>query len=349
MAKKIELKNPREQEEVNSVNLRLPYGIAKGLGLSTDGMTPSQVWNMLKGYGMKPKEEYEKFWNNLEKDQKIALKDKAEYEIINQVEADSESEKPESPFTEDAYSEDRKKNAVNSTDPKVFDQMARVDTYKTWQTLSNDQKSSIVDYTGNYSKFNEPLRGIEYGTNVYKGVGNIDLENIGVGISYKQFKKGEVKKKIDDLTSAIEKSSYSKDCILRRGCNYNNMDKFFAGISEYDLRYATTEDLQSKMVGKTYTDHGFTSCGSTKGKGFDSKNIKMSIYAPKGTKMMYVEPVSKFGNGVQGTNWQGQEQQSFSYEDETVIQRGTSYKVTEVKRLSSGLYIRMEVVGQQKF
>ena len=125
------------------------------------------------------------------------------------------------------------------------------------------------------------------------------------------------------------------------------MDKFFTGLSVADLKTLTTEELTSKMVGKTFVEHGFMSCGSTKGKGFTA-NIKMSIYAPKGTKMMYVEPVSKFGCGVKGTDWNGQDQQAFSYEDETVIQRETSLKVTEVKRLKNGgLYVRMEVVGQK--
>lgn len=38
----------------------LPYGIAKGLGLDTTGMRPREVWEMLKGRGITPKNEYEK-------------------------------------------------------------------------------------------------------------------------------------------------------------------------------------------------------------------------------------------------------------------------------------------------
>ena len=47
----------------------LPYGIAKGLGLDTTGMRPREVWEMLKGRGITPQNEYDK------------LKEKATQEI----------------------------------------------------------------------------------------------------------------------------------------------------------------------------------------------------------------------------------------------------------------------------
>lgn len=47
----------------------LPYGIAKGLGLDTTGMRPREVWDMLKGRGITPENEYDK------------LKEKAEISI----------------------------------------------------------------------------------------------------------------------------------------------------------------------------------------------------------------------------------------------------------------------------
>ena len=41
-------------------NTRLPYGIAKGLGLDTTGMSPSEVWAMLGKSGVSAKDEYAK-------------------------------------------------------------------------------------------------------------------------------------------------------------------------------------------------------------------------------------------------------------------------------------------------
>lgn len=264
--------------------------------------------------------------------------------VPKQDESIKEETKEQNPsFSEEAYSEERKNNATNSTDPKVYDKMARQKTYDTWKTLSHAEKFATVDYTGAYSKFNEPLRGIEYGTNKFLGEGNVDMENIGV--SYGGFKKGEIKKRIDDLTNAINKSSYDKDAILRRGTGYNGMSNFFKGVDEYTLRHASEKELTKLLVGNTYTDGGFMSCGSTKGKGFQG-DIKFSIYCPKGTKMMYVEPVSKYG-AQYGVDWKGQPQTHFNSENETVIQRGTSFRVTKVERLPGGkMYVQMEVVKQ---
>lgn len=76
MPEKKEYSQPKfevvEPEEGNGANTRLPYGIAKGLGLSTEGMTPRQVWEMLKKRGITPENEYEK------------LKEKATEEVKNE-------------------------------------------------------------------------------------------------------------------------------------------------------------------------------------------------------------------------------------------------------------------------
>lgn len=246
----------------------------------------------------------------------------------------------------DAYTEERYANALNSEDPQVYDDMARAKTFSTWKNLSYEERYATVDYTGGYSKYNEPLRGIEYGTSKFVGEGNIDMETIGM--SYGGYKKGEIKKRIDAFTSAIEKSSYDKDVILRRGTGYSGMDNFFKGVDIDTLKTGSQAELENALVGNTYTDGAFMSCGSSKGKGF-SGDIKFSIYAPKGTKMLYVEPVSDYG-AKYGIDWKGEKQTHFNSENETVIQRGSSFRVTQVKRLPDGkLYVRMEVVAQKSF
>ena len=358
------LKDSSRSEATQKVNTQnkysLPYGLCAKYGISLpNGATPTDAWNALKGIGIKPSEVYkdiqidgkldevhptgEKVKESKSETQKVM----ANQDIDTEVETtDVVAEENSESTLEDAYSQERKNNALNSTDPKVFDKMARKKTFEIWKSYSHDEKFAAVDYTGGYSKYNEPLRGIEYGTSKFKGEGNIDMETIGM--SYGGFKKGEVKKRIDALTSAIEKSSFDKDVILRRGTGYSGMDNFFKGVSLDLLKNGTTKELTQAIVGNTYTDGGFTSCGSSKGKGF-SGDINFSIYAPKGTKMLYVEPVSSYG-AQYGINWNGEMQSSFKQENETVIQRGSSYRVTEVKRLSDGkLYVRMEVVSQKKF
>jgi hypothetical protein len=86
------------------------------------------------------------------------------------------------------------------------------------------------------------------------------------------------------------------------------------------------------------------SCGTAKGKGFSG--YIFNIYCPKGTKMMYAEPFSSYGNGA-GLNWNGiTKQKSFGGEFETIIQRGTTFKVVKVEKKGSQLFFDLEVVGQ---
>lgn len=86
------------------------------------------------------------------------------------------------------------------------------------------------------------------------------------------------------------------------------------------------------------------SCGSAKGQGFGGYIFR--IYCPKGTKMMYAEPFSHYGAGYK-RKWDGKKQQaSFGYEDETIIQRGTKFKVTKVEKVGSKLSFEIEVIEQ---
>ncbi len=211
-----------------------------------------------------------------------------------------------------------------------------------WRAASKAEKDSIYEYTRSYSKYNEPLRGIEYGTNKFLGVGNVDLETIG--INYGGYKRGQVKKLIDDMTSIIDKSEYDFDIWVQRGCNYGGMDKFF-GIDRSDFNLPEAE-LAAKLLGTTPTEYAFMSTSVSKGKGFSHCPIIMNVYAPKGTKMMYAEPFSAFGNGS-GRSWDGiSKQSSFGSEAEMIFQRGTQFKVTKVEKKGGNIFIDMEVINQ---
>ena len=214
---------------------------------------------------------------------------------------------------------------------------------KVWKKAPKAEKEAAFEYTHTYSKYNEPLRGIVYGTSQYVGPGNIDMDQIGV--YYKGFKPGEVKEKINNLTNIIDKCALPQDMQLMRGCNMSGMDKFF-GKSLSWLEYASDEDLQT-LVNQKFTDHGFMSTGCAEGKGFDYKDVIMTIYAPKGTKGMYVEPFSKYGEGAEGTHWDGEEKfDYFGGEQEVVLQRSTQLQVKSVKRAGGKLYFEMQVVSQ---
>lgn len=244
---------------------------------------------------------------------------------------------------DDAYSQARKDAAMWAKSTKEADALLRDRCGEVWRSSPPIQKNAIYDYTQSYHKFNEPLRGIEYGSEKFLGVGNVDLDQIGV--SYSGWQPGAMRKEINAMTDIIEKSVYQEDFWLQRGCRFKGMDKFF-NIPMDKLQHASQAELEALLLGTTPTEYGFCSCGVAKGKGF-SGDIILNIYAPSGTQMMYVEPFSAFGNGS-GKSWDGlKPQSSFGQESEIILQQGTTFRVTKVEKTPGTIYIDLEVIGQK--
>ena len=64
--------------------------------------------------------------------------------------------------------------------------------------------------------------------------------------------------------------------------------------------------------------------------------------------MLYAEPFSAYGKGA-GKDWDGESSQAtFVHELETIIQRGTKFRITKVEKSSKGIFLDMEVVEQIK-
>ena len=243
---------------------------------------------------------------------------------------------------DDAFSQERKDAAIWAKTTKEADDVLRDTCGEVWRTSPPIQKNAIYDYTQSYHKFNEPLRGIEYGSEKFLGVGNVDLDQIGV--SYQGWKPGQMRKEINAMTDIISKSTYKEDFWLQRGCRFKGMDKFF-NVPMDRLQSATEDELKALLLQKEVTEYGFCSCGVAKGKGF-SGDIILNIYAPSGTQMMYVEPFSTFGNGG-GKNWDGiAKQGSFGQESEIILQQGTKFRVTKVEKTPGMIYIDLEVIEQ---
>lgn len=243
---------------------------------------------------------------------------------------------------DDAFSQERKDAAIWAKTTKEADDVLRDTCGEVWRTSPPIQKNAIYDYTQSYHKFNEPLRGIEYGSEKFLGVGNVDLDQIGV--SYQGWKPGQMRKEINAMTGIISKSTYKEDFWLQRGCRFKGMDKFF-NVPMDRLQSATQAELEQLLLNTTPTEYGFCSCGVAKGKGF-SGDIILNIYAPSGTQMMYVEPFSAFGNGG-GKNWDGiAKQGSFGQESEIILQQGTKFRVTKVEKTPGMIYIDLEVIEQ---
>lgn len=243
---------------------------------------------------------------------------------------------------DDAFTQERKDAAMWAKSTKEADALLRDRCGEVWRSSPPIQKNAIYDYTQSYHKFNEPLRGIEYGSEKFLGVGNVDLDQIGV--SYSGWQPGAMRKEINAMTDIIEKSVYQEDFWLQRGCRFKGMDKFF-NVPMDKLQHASQAELEALLLGTTPTEYGFCSCGVAKGKGF-SGDIILNIYAPSGTQMMYVEPFSAFGNGS-GKSWDGlKPQSSFGQESEIILQQGTTFRVTKVEKTPGTIYIDLEVIGQ---
>lgn len=246
----------------------------------------------------------------------------------------------------DTYSEERKANALSWSSRAKADSVLRRYTSDAWLSATKAERVGIWDYTAGSGKFNRPLSGFEGGWGSYNYVGpkKVDLDYEGG------------KKRIQDMTRFIERSSFEEDIWLRRGCGNEAMESFF-GLDFGMLRRMSDTEIDA-LTGTSNRIMGFLSCGTAAdgGAGFDGE-VDMKIYVPAGTQAAYVEPFSYYGenvngthglNGSKGKDWDGISSQGtsdwdFGSEDETIIQRGASYTCTKIERRGYGFYVEMEV------
>ena len=232
------------------------------------------------------------------------------------------------------FTRERKDAAVWDTDNgKTADATLRPVTSSVWKGLEQASRHALWSYTdGSYRAMNTIMR-----------------EGQSSHLSEDETK--EIQKKIDRVTAAIDQCEAPEDMWLQRGCSYHSFGKLF-GISESD--FDAVRDKGAKAIFdliSTSADYGqdkaFMSCGSSRGKGFTSKEVIMNIYCPKGTKMMYAEPFSDYGYSGAGAGWDGESGQTgFSSEDETLLQRGTMIVPRKVSVKNGRIYVDVDVIGQ---
>ena len=229
------------------------------------------------------------------------------------------------------YSEARKDAALWAQTPQEADDVLREKCGEVWRKASKAEKDAIYAYTQGSGGFNRPLRGHDGYWGNFKGVGKVDLNNEGRGSA------------IQHMTDVINRSTYDKDIWLQRGIETAEGAANFLGIPVEALHQWSASKLK-KLEGKEIIEPAFASCGSAKGQGF--RGYIFRIYCPKGTKMMYAEPFSHYGAGGK-RKWDGKKTQaSFGYEDETIIQRGTKFRVTKVEKTGSRASFEIEVIEQ---
>lgn len=183
-----------------------------------------------------------------------------------------------------------------------------------------EEQDAIYGYTVSYHNINEPLRGLTY-------YGSQTSAQLGL-------------QRIPLIEGIINKSSYNFDMWLQREDKLVALKKF--GLANF----STVTDAEIKaLIGATGTEGAFWSMEVAKGTGF-SGDVIFNIYAPRGTKMMYCESFSGFGNGS-GSNWDGIiKQQTFGSESEMLLQRGTTFKITKVEKSNGTWYIDLDIVAQ---
>lgn len=232
---------------------------------------------------------------------------------------------------DDPYSQERKNAAIWAKTPKEADNVLRQKCGEVWRTAKAVEKSAAYKYTSGSGSFNRPLRGYDKIWSSFKGIGKVSLNNEKSGAAIKH------------LTNLINRSTYDKDIWVQRGVQPAGAAAFL-GISEKQLMSMSQDKLFDLLKKDAVTDTAFVSCGSCKGHGFSG--VIFNIYCPKGTKMLYAEPFSAYGGGDK-KKWDGMSGQSFfGHELETIIQRGTKFRITKVEKGYKGIFIDMEVVEQ---
>lgn len=178
---------------------------------------------------------------------------------------------------------------------------------KMWQTMSSSERNQLIDYTGGgYSKYNRPLRGLSH-----SGWAGWDFSN-GVTL----------------LTNAIDKCVWDEDIWVQRGVGSDMKFQLPGGGKITNLYNMSESELQS-LVGTSFKDNGFYSAGAGKGTGFSSQDIILNTYCPKGTKMAYMNTKGHY---------------SYGGENEMILQRGYSYRITKVEKKGSKYYLDVEVI-----
>lgn len=238
-----------------------------------------------------------------------------------------------------------------------------------WDILDDNQKFSIWKYTENSNPMNKPLSGYANGSwsrENFVGVGNADWgtedswRQLG-GTFAKKFGKDGTRnvdhaKAIADLTTAIDSMETPSPMYLFRGSDYNGFAGWFEGSGfDFDdmlelFKNGSKEDLKA-LEGMTVQNHAFTSTAIASDSGF-SGNVKYKIYAPKGTRGVYAEPQSYYGKTVgmkEALCKTGQDYSNVGGEAEVILQRGTEFRITDIKKNGSTIDVEMEIVNQPRY
>ena len=240
--------------------------------------------------------------------------------------------------------------------------------YLEWIDLEDREKYGVWKYTENSNPENKALSGYEddWDRSSFKGVGNADWSHED---SWRRnpdaFQKfGHADGHVDhaaaisDLTTAIDKCPTSEDMWFRRGSDYQGFAGFLEGGNTLTFdeakRLINREDidtLKKLCEGQEFQVHSFFSTGIADDAGFNDR-VNYKIYAPSGTKAIYAEPQSYYGQTVMYNStlyYPGQAYSDVGSEAEMIFQRGTTYRIVEIEHSTGDYNVVLEVVGQPDY
>lgn len=216
---------------------------------------------------------------------------------------------------EDAYSQERKDKAYWFDEANggfqaadaYFDPPAKA----IHNAATKKEQRGFYTYTEGSGGHNRPLAGFR---KPFKEAGNGWESKFYVGpkkvwIDFEG--KGD---EIRGLTSLIQKSTYDKDVWLQSGQEFQTLEGFL------QIPYGTLSSMSdaelSQFVDRKNTVFNFISAAVNEGGGsmFNRKPMKLNIYAPKGSQMLYASDAGAFGKG----------------ENEMILQRGGTYKIKKI-------------------
>lgn len=271
-------------------------------------------------------------------------------------------------FESDAWEDSVKKTAQRFTNRSTADKYHRQYLDSIWDSIPDEGKYSVWKYTENSNPMNKPLSGYHDSWSRYNFVG---YQNARWGYednwrsNPSKFKKfghsnGNVdhKKAITNLTKTIDKASLPDNTYLVRGSDTNGLAGLvsdgFSGLDFQDVKdifdSGDVNKARSLLKDSTFVNHSFMSTGIAEGTGFGG-SVKYSVYAPKGTHAIYAEPQSYFGSTISGAELYstGKKYYNVGGEAEVIVQRGTTYRITDISRSGSTWNVDMEVVEQPDY
>jgi hypothetical protein len=252
------------------------------------------------------------------------------------------------------------------------------------EVLTYEDKETITDYTGGGFKFiNMYLRSqgdFKTYLNLYgyseQISQNYEKELNQMTIQTMQDEFNYAKRQVEKMDNVFAKDTpllkLDKDTWLQRGVDENAIFKML-GLNEQQLQKIKSaqnfifradmldqdnaerrfqEVITDALMGKTFKDPAYVSTGGAKGKGFTSSGVILNVFAPKGVKHIYANPISLFGgnpNLNQRSKITTNDLTIPEEESEVILQKNLNYHITKVEYNTSRakIYIDVEVVPDE--